>query len=166
MRKRQLKYPIDFFYEDEYEWILNEMESIIDDIHFIEFLQKVLSHIIAVNKQSIFESNLNNLPRWISKVEENNPQFLKTGNKELKSTIEDEEFIDIFERDQDIAVTVELPGVEKKDIDLYLTEDTLEITVDSHVLNYYKMIELPCYVDVKTGKATYKNGVLDVVIKK
>ena len=71
-----------------------------------------------------------------------------------------------MERDQDVAVTVEFPRVGKEDIDLYLTEDTLEITVDIDALKYYKMIDLPCNVDVDTGEATYRNGVLDVVIKK
>ena len=31
---------------------------------------------------------------------------------------------------------------------------------------YYRLINLPCSVKSKTAKATYRNGVLDVIIKK
>ena len=65
-----------------------------------------------------------------------------------------------------MAVTIEIPGVEKEDIDLEVTEDTLEINVDNPNRKYHKIIDLPCKVKPKTTKASYKNGVLDIVIKR
>jgi HSP20 family protein len=73
---------------------------------------------------------------------------------------------DIIEGDDDVAVTVEIPGVEKNDIDLNITRDILEIKVDTHQRKYHKKLELPCDVIPKTTKATYKNGILDIVIKR
>ena len=57
-----------------------------------------------------------------------------------------------------------MPGVEKSDIKLHCTEDTLTIAVDKAEHRYYKEIELPAKVDVKQARSTYKNGVLEVCL--
>ena len=79
---------------------------------------------------------------------------------------EREPLTDIIEGDDDVAVTVEIPGVEKNNIELNVTNDILEIKVDTPNRKYHKRLDLPCDVLPKTTKATYKNGVLDVVIKR
>lgn len=101
------------------------------------------------------------------------PQIADFGNKSMKSpegqpTISDEiePLTDIIEGKNDVAITVEIPGVEKEDIDLTATEDTLEIKVDSPKRKYHKLIDLPCNVKTKSTKATYKNGILDIVLDK
>jgi len=101
------------------------------------------------------------------------PRIEDFGNRSTKSpdgvpTISDERepLTDIIEGDNDVAITVEMPGVEKDDIDLNATIDTLEIKVDTPQRKYHKRLDLPCNVKPKTTKATYKNGVLDVVIKR
>ena len=55
--------------------------------------------------------------------------------------------------------------MEKNNIDLNLTENTIEITVDHSTKKYHKLIDLPCNVIPEKSQATYKNGVLDVIIK-
>ena len=45
-------------------------------------------------------------------------------------------------------------------------ENTLEISVDNHSRKYHKLIDLPCEVIPKSSKASYKNGILDIVIKR
>ena len=101
------------------------------------------------------------------------PQIEDFGNRSIRSpegvpTISDEiePLTDIIEGENDVAITVEVPGVEKEDIDLIATEDTLEIKVDSPKRKYHKRIDLPCNVKTKTTKATYKNGILDIVLDK
>ena len=59
-----------------------------------------------------------------------------------------------------------MPGVERDDIDLNVTGDTLEIKVDTPQRKYHKSLNLPCDVKPKTTTATYKNGILDIVIKR
>jgi len=73
---------------------------------------------------------------------------------------------DIIEDDKEVAVTVELPGVEREDIDLDVTEDALEITVNNPKRKYHKRLGLSCSVKPNTMKSTYKNRVLDIIIKK
>jgi HSP20 family protein len=101
------------------------------------------------------------------------PQMEDFGNKTIKTpegapSISDsmEPLTDIIEGENDVAITVEIPGVEKTDIDLVATEDTLEIKVDSPKRKYHKVIDLPCNVKSKSTKATYKNGILDIVLDK
>ena len=57
-------------------------------------------------------------------------------------------------------------GSKKTTFDLVATEDTLEITVDAPKRKYHKRIDLPCNVKTKSTKATYKNGILDIVLEK
>jgi HSP20 family protein len=77
-----------------------------------------------------------------------------------------EPLTDVIEEKDSVAITVELPGVEKDDIDLTATDETLTIDVATAQRKYHKEITLPCKVLPETTEATYKNGVLDIVIKK
>ena len=79
---------------------------------------------------------------------------------------EREPLVDIIETNGEIHVVVELPGVEKNDIKLSGTEDSLTITVDTPERKYYKEVALPAKVNVKEAKTQYKNGVLEVTLPK
>lgn len=95
------------------------------------------------------------------------PRFNEFGNR-FGERISDERepLTDVIESENVISVTVEIPGVEKKDIDISVTEETLEINVDTPQRKYHKKLYLPAKVKPETTKATYKNGVLDVEIEK
>jgi len=77
-----------------------------------------------------------------------------------------EPLIDVIENDKQIKVTAELPGVEKKDIDLETTENDLTIRVDTERRKYYKKVDLPAPVKPDSASATYNNGVLEVTLDK
>jgi HSP20 family protein len=100
------------------------------------------------------------------------PDIQEFGNikKGLKGTPqvkeEREPLVDTMETNEDIHVVVELPGVEKTDIKLHGTEDSLEISVDTPQYKYYKEVNLPAKIRVKDANSTYKNGVLEVVLPK
>jgi HSP20 family protein len=79
---------------------------------------------------------------------------------------EREPLVDVVETNSEIRVVVELPGVEKSDIKLHGTDDSLEISVDTPNYKYGKEVKLPVKVQVKEAKSTYKNGVLEVIIPK
>jgi HSP20 family protein len=79
---------------------------------------------------------------------------------------EREPLVDVVNNVDEIHVVVELPGVEKTDIKLYGTENSLTISVDTPPYKYYKEIDLPVKTHIKEAKSTYKNGVLEVVIPK
>jgi HSP20 family protein len=72
---------------------------------------------------------------------------------------------DVMTTDNEVRVVLELPGVEKKDIKMRGTEDSLIVSVDSPRRKFFKKLELPMKVDPKTAKSSYKNGVLEVIIQ-
>jgi HSP20 family protein len=100
------------------------------------------------------------------------PEIQEFGNikKSLKGTPqvkeEREPLVDIVDTDKEIHVVVELPGVEKTDIKLRGTDDSITISVDTPQYKYYKDVELPIKIKVEEAKSTYKNGVLEVVLPK
>jgi len=79
---------------------------------------------------------------------------------------EREPLVDIIENNGEVRVVAELPGVDKNDIQLYGTEDSLTITVNIPDRKYYKEVALPAKVNVREAKTRYKNGVLEVILPK
>ena len=55
---------------------------------------------------------------------------------------------------------------EKEDINLNITDDSLEISINTAKVKYHKIHKLPCSVKPKVTIASYKNGVLDIVMKR
>jgi len=103
------------------------------------------------------------------------PQIREFGNIKPKARLERpridireerEPLTDVMETDGEIKVIVELPGVEKEDIKLHSTEDTLTISVDTPQRKYYKEVKLQSRINPKQAKSTYKNGVLEVTLLK
>ncbi len=77
-----------------------------------------------------------------------------------------EPFVDVINEPDVVKVIAELPGVNKEDIELHATEDHLTISAKRDRWRYYKEVDLPAKVKPETAKATYKNGVLEVVLEK
>jgi len=77
-----------------------------------------------------------------------------------------EPLVDVIERGKDVVIVAELPGVEKDDIYLHAIEDHLTVSVDARNRKYHKELTLPARVDPKSVGASYKNGVLEVRLKK
>jgi len=90
--------------------------------------------------------------------------------------------VDLFEDKNDIVVKAELPGMDKDDIEVNLTNSTLTIKGEKKKeeevkeANYYRCeraygsftrtLELPKDVHADKVKASFKNGVLEVRLPK
>ena len=79
---------------------------------------------------------------------------------------EREPLVDVFDEEDGIKVTAELPGVEKNDINLVLTENLLTIKVNTPTKKYYKEVKLPTKVDKEIVESAYRNGILEIKLKK
>ncbi|MFH1055565.1 MAG: archaeal heat shock protein Hsp20 [Candidatus Altiarchaeota archaeon] len=79
---------------------------------------------------------------------------------------EREPLVDVIDGKEEVSVIAELPGVDKKDIDLEADQRTLSISVDTPNRKYHKELRIPSEVDPESIKAAYKNGVLEVKLKK
>jgi HSP20 family protein len=163
--KKGKRTPFDFFKslgidEEEFEKIFEEVE-------------KIMEHILSTPPDQLEPGRLFTHGFSIRMGPDGKPKIETFGNRSTETTKgeptiseEREPLADVIEGKEDVSITVELPGVEKEDIDLRTTENTLEIKVDSKHRKYHKIIDLPSKVIPKTTEATYKNGILDVVIKR
>lgn len=89
---------------------------------------------------------------------------------------------DLRETDNEVIAYIEMPGVEKKDIQLKVTENDIEIKAEKKAESriekkgysraersyrgFYKAASLPVKVIPEKVKATYKNGVLEIIMPK
>ena len=90
--------------------------------------------------------------------------------------------LDIVERDNEVVVRAELPGVDKKDIDVSVTDSTITIKgctkketreekgdyFRSEISqgSFSRTATLPCDVDGKKAHATFTDGILELTIPK
>jgi len=90
--------------------------------------------------------------------------------------------IDLYEDGNDIVVTAELPGIDKENIDVHLTEDSLTISGEKkkeeklEEKNYYRFersygsfsrrIAMPVPIQTDKAKAHFKDGVLEIRVPK
>lgn len=166
-RRRRRRNPFDMFgFDDDFIRDLFDDERVMDDIRrMTEEMMKMFSN-AQPGKPVVHGFKIHIGPDGKPRIEDFGNKPIKSPKGEPLISEEREPLTDIIEGDDDVAVTVELPGVEKNDIDVNVTNDALEIKVDNPNRKYHKSLNLPCDVIPKTTKATYKNGILDVVIKR
>jgi HSP20 family protein len=76
-----------------------------------------------------------------------------------------EPLVDIFDEGQEIVIVAELPGVAEEDIRTEVQDDILSLETTGE-RKYAKEILLPEAVDAATLQRTYKNGILELRLKK
>jgi HSP20 family protein len=83
-------------------------------------------------------------------------------------TVEEERepLTDVFDEKEEVRVYAEIPGVNEEDIKLDLKGDILDILAKSGDRKYHKEILLPAKVKSETLISSYKNGILEVKIRK
>jgi HSP20 family protein len=90
--------------------------------------------------------------------------------------------VDVMERDEDIVVRAELPGVEKKDLEISTTDTTVTIKAATRHEekeekgdyyrceisrgSYARTLALPTTVESAKAKASLKDGVLELTLPK
>ena len=79
---------------------------------------------------------------------------------------EREPLTDVFDEKDEVIVIAEIPGVFEEGISLDLKEDILEITAVGKNRKYHKELLLPLQLRKEEISYTYKNGILEVRIKK
>ncbi len=77
-----------------------------------------------------------------------------------------EPLVDVIEEENAVKVLAELPGVNKEDISLFLSDNVLTINVDTPERRYHKELSLPGEVDESSVRSTYTNGILETVLTK
>jgi len=172
-KRRRFPLDKDLFFGD-IDRIFREMEKHMEE-EFREFTEKVPKDYVKERKlpdgSTVREFGPFVYGYSMKIGPDGKPKIREFGNikKSLKGPEVKEErepLVDVVEANGEIRVVVELPGVEKSDIKLHGTEDSLEISVDTPQYKYYKEVTLPAKVKVKEAKSSYKNGVLEVILPK
>ena len=94
------------------------------------------------------------------------PRLQRQGPPKLEFKGVREPLVDVMDEGDSIHVIAELPGVEKQDIKLTATESSLTISAERDGSRFHKEIELPAEVEPTEAKSTFRNGILDVKLKK
>ncbi len=90
--------------------------------------------------------------------------------------------VDVADKEKEVVVTAELPGMEEKDIEVTVDEGVLSICgekceeskkerkgyyqVERSFGSFYRTIPLPAAVDRDQVKAVFKKGVLEITLPK
>lgn len=90
--------------------------------------------------------------------------------------------VDVIDRDDDIVVRAEVAGVDKKDLDISVTESSVTLKGETkheeheeqghyyrHEISrgaFARMVTLPAQVDTEKAKAEFKDGVVEVTMPK
>jgi HSP20 family protein len=90
--------------------------------------------------------------------------------------------VDVIDRDDEVFIKAELPGIEKEDIDVSMTDHTITIKGSSKKEekeekgDYYRCeitqgafsrsLSLPAEVNIDKSKAKFKDGVLELTLPK
>jgi HSP20 family protein len=99
------------------------------------------------------------------------PEVREFGNvqplgRSVKMEDERKPLIDVMETTDEVHVIAEMPGVDRTDVQLDTTESRLDIKAQNEFRKYSESVELPVKVDPHSAKATYRNGVLEVRLKR
>jgi len=90
--------------------------------------------------------------------------------------------IDLVDEGDKFRIVADIPGIDKEDLDVRVTEDTVIIRAESRAdreergrnyylrergsTSYYRVITLPEPVVPEKAEASYKNGILEIVLPK
>lgn len=90
--------------------------------------------------------------------------------------------VDVFENENDIVVKAEMPGVSKKDLNVYVDDYSVRLSgltkrdkeykdeniykAERYYGNFSRTIPLPVEVKSENAKAEYKDGILTITLPK
>ncbi|MCS7134768.1 MAG: Hsp20/alpha crystallin family protein [Candidatus Pacearchaeota archaeon] len=93
-----------------------------------------------------------------------------------------EPLVDMEETEDTLKLEIELPGISKEDIDIDVTHDSITIKakkkeakeekkkgfyrVERSYKGFYRSMTLPCKVIPEKAEATYKDGILTIILPK
>jgi HSP20 family molecular chaperone IbpA len=102
-----------------------------------------------------------------SSVEQTNPQRHKTQRVYAQKKVrEPRHLVDVLEEADEIIVVAEFPGFSKEDLRVHVKGDKLTVAADASDRKYRKSLNLPKRVIPTSMHTTYKNGVLEIRLKK
>ena len=99
-----------------------------------------------------------------------NPVVKEYGNvkpSQLPTSDTREPIVDtiVDEKEKVVKLIAEMPGVEKTDVKILVEEKTVNLSAEHGEKKYHVKVPLKYKVDENSAKASYKNGVLQIIFK-
>ena len=79
---------------------------------------------------------------------------------------EPEPLIDILEEKDEVTVVAELAGFNRENLKIHVKNQRLTLSAEAPDRKYYKSLNLPIGVIPNSARTAYKNGVLEIRLKK
>lgn len=94
--------------------------------------------------------------------------FGNVRNTEQGPKVEEERepMTDVFDEESEIKIYAEMPGVEESQIEVAIEGNQLIIKANNSSRNYRKVLSLSANIDSASLSSQYKNGILEISIKK
>jgi HSP20 family molecular chaperone IbpA len=86
--------------------------------------------------------------------------------KSFRNWKEPEPLVDVFREKDRIVVVAELKGFKRENIKVQAEKQRLTLVAKAQGRRYYKSLNLPDAVIPEAARITYKNGVLEIQLKK
>lgn len=93
-------------------------------------------------------------------LEQKRPEQL--GHAELEHTREPYTDVIVDEKNKEIIVTAEMPGIGKKDVKLNAARREIEIKAETDERKYYKKVPLGAEIVPEKTTSKYNNGILEI----
>lgn len=71
----------------------------------------------------------------------------------------------VDEKDKLVKLVAEMPGVEKSDVKIVVQDKSVDISAERGEKKYHAKVPIKYKVDENSAKASYKNGILELVFK-
>ena len=129
------------------------------------------------NTDNSSDKSLNDIITTIKDKQEEFSQMLSDYTTSTKKTL-----IDVIETDDSVIIKADLPRLKKEDVDIAISEDTVDICAEfkeekikgdveylQRERNYGKIrrtVKLPSKVLIKEAQGTFKDSVLTIVLPK
>ena len=149
------------FYDDEFDRIFEHMSgSIMNLDNVFEMLKKAGNISGPIFYGYTMTTGPDDRP-VINEYGNVKPDMLPTENKR-------EPLIDtlVDEKEKTLKIIAEMPGVEKKDVNVVVGVDkVIHIDAERGEKKYHVKVPIKHDVDAESPKATYKNGILELTFK-
>jgi len=71
----------------------------------------------------------------------------------------------VDEKEKLVKLVAEMPGVEKTDVKILVQDKSVDISAEHGIKKYHVKVPIKHKVDENSAKASYKNGILELVFK-
>ncbi len=81
-----------------------------------------------------------------------------------KPRVQPDSFACLDDNEENLLVTVDLPGVDKQNIDLRMRDDVIYVRAEKEDIEFLGHIHSAEKIDPEKAKASFKNGLLDIKV--